>query len=215
MEDKEVMDLWRSYDRQLKEHLQLNRQNAEAITRLKVQSFLQSMRPGKIFAVVIGLGWVILVDVVLAGSFHYASWFFITSMGIQVLLSKIAIGVYLYQLIELNRTDVSEPILSTQQRIARLQSSTIWITRVLFLQLPVWTTFFWSQRFFDQNNRWLLALSVAMTVLFCWASIWLFVNIRFENRHKRWFRLLFRGQEWEPMLKAHELLEQVSEYRAL
>ncbi|WP_276482764.1 hypothetical protein [Paraflavitalea pollutisoli] len=215
MQDIEIMNLWRSYDQRLQESLQLNKRNAEEITKLKAQSLLGSMRPMKLFTIIVGVLWVVAVDVVLIGSFGKASWFFTVSMGIQVLLTKIAIGVYLYQLIELRQTDVSEPILATQSRIARLQSSTLWVTRLLFLQTPVWTTFFWSKAMFAHGNVWLLALPVVITLLFAWIAIWLFMNIRFENRDKRWFRFIFRGREWDPMLKAGELLEQVGEYQRL
>lgn len=213
MEDIEIMNLWRSYDQRLQESLQLNKRNAEEITKLKAQSFLGSMRPVKIFTLIVGILWVVLVDLVLIGSWGKASWFFTVSMGIQVLLTKVAIGVYLYQLYELRHTDIGEPILATQERIARLQSSTLWVTRLLFLQTPVWTTFFWSKGMFTHGNWFLLALPVVIALLFAWIGIWLFVNIRFENRDKRWFRFIFRGREWDPLLKASELLQQLGEYR--
>lgn len=215
MEDNEIMNLWRSYDQRLQESLQLNRKNAEDITQLKAQSFLGSMRPVKIFTIVVGILWVLLVDTILIGSFGKASWFFTISMGVQVILTKIAIGVYLYQLVELRQTSLSEPILATQERIARLQSSTLWVTRLLFLQTPVWTTFFWSKGLFAHGNPFLLALPVVIVLLFTGIAVWLFLNIRWENRHKRWFRFIFRGREWDPMLKASELLDQLGEYRRL
>ena len=213
MEDKDILSLWRSYDERLQESLVLNRKNAEEITRIKVQSFLSSMKPMKLLTIIVGLLWVCLVDTVLVASFHVASPFFYISMGIQVLLTKIAIGVYLYQLYLLNKADVSEPVLNTQERIAQLKSSTIWVTRLLFLQLPVWTTFFWSGSFFAEAAAWQIAIPVTITALFTWAAVWLFVHIRFENKDKKWFRLIFRGKEWDPMLKANELLKQVQEYK--
>lgn len=213
MEDIEIIKLWKSYDQRLQESLVLNRQHTEEITRLKAQSFLSSMRPIKVFTVLAGILWVALVDMVLVNNFRTLSSFFLVSMGIQVLLTKLAIGIYLYQLILLHQTDVSEPILATQERIARLQSSTIWVTRLLFLQLPVWTTFFLTWNTLVYAPIGLLILQVAITALFTWAAIWLFINIRYENRHKRWFRLLFRGREWDPMLKAMEVLGQISEYK--
>jgi hypothetical protein len=145
--------------------------------------------------------------------FFIASPFFLISMGIQVLLTKLAIVVYLYQLILLRQTDISEPILATQERIARLQSSTLWVTRLLFLQTPVWTTFFLSKKMFMTSNIWLILLPVVITAIFTYAAVWLFVNIKYENRHKKWFRLIFSGKEWDPMLKSLELLDQIGEYK--
>jgi len=44
-------------------------------------------------------------------------------------------------------------------------------------------------------------------------AIWLFFNIKYENRNKKWFQLIFSGKEWTPLMKSMELLEQVEEYK--
>src|SRR5690349_15354113 len=98
MEDTEIINLWRSYGQKLEESLELNRKNAEEITRLKVRSFLASMKPLKIFTIVVGIIWVGFVDLLIIKTFPVANWFFIVSAGMQVLLTKLAIIIYLYQL---------------------------------------------------------------------------------------------------------------------
>jgi hypothetical protein len=213
MEDIAMIDLWKSYDKKLEETLAFNRRNADAITHIKAGSFLASMKPIKVFTIVVGILWVAFIDIIIIGSFPAASPFFWVSLGIQSLLTKVAIGVYLYQLALIHQVDISGPILVTQQKIARLQSSTLWITRLLFLQTPIWTTFFWSKQLFATGNIFLLVLPVVIALLFTWAAIWLFINIRYKNKDKKWFRLIFRGREWDPMLKAQDMLEQIGEYR--
>ncbi|MBO9561522.1 MAG: hypothetical protein J7621_02065 [Niastella sp.] len=213
MEDKDIIALWRFYDDSLKQALVLNTKNAEEITKLKVQSFLASMKPIKVFTLIIGILWVGFIDMLLVNLYHVASPFFLISMGVQVLLTKLAIGVYVYQLVLLHGTDVSEPILATQERIARLISSTLWITRLLFLQFPVWTTFYLSMGMLKGSNWWQLVITLGITGVFTWIGVWFFVNIKYENRDKRWFQLIFRGREWTPVMKSRELLGQISEYR--
>lgn len=213
MEHKDIVTLWRFYDESLKESLALNTKNAEDITRLKVQSFLSSMKPKKIFTILVGIVWVGFIDLLLVKLFHIASPFFLVSMGIQVLLTKLAISVYLYQLILIDQTDISEPILATQERIARLKSSTLWVTRLLFLQFPVWTTFFLSKNMLVNANGWWLALQLVITAAFTYVGLWFFFNIKYENKDKKWFRLIFRGKEWDPVMKSMELLNQISEYK--
>ena len=51
------------------------------------------------------------------------------------------------------------------------------------------------------------------TVSFTFIAIWLFVNIKYENRNKKWFQLIFSGKEWIPLMKSMELLEQVDDYK--
>jgi len=38
-------------------------------------------------------------------------------------------------------------------------------------------------------------------------AIWLFFNIKYENKNKKWFQLIFNGKEWTPLMKSMELLE--------
>ncbi|NII29793.1 hypothetical protein HB364_32245 [Pseudoflavitalea sp. X16] len=212
MQDTEMMNLWKLYDRKLEENLSLNRQNAADITRLKVQSFLSSMTPWKIFTVILGIIWVGFIDVLIIGLFSVASPFFLVSAAAIALLNKLAIGIYLYQLILIHQADVNEPILATQEKIARLKSSTLWVARLLFLQLPFWTTFYLTVATFKHGNIALLILQVLITLAFTFLAVWLFRNIRYANRDKKWFRLIFSGREWDPVLKSMDLLGQVQEY---
>jgi hypothetical protein len=58
-----------------------------------------------------------------------------------------------------------------------------------------------------------MVVPVVLTVIFAVAAVWLFRNIRYENRHQPWFRLLFSGKEWEPIEKSLELIGQVKDYQ--
>jgi hypothetical protein len=209
MEDTALHALWQSYDARLATSLQLHRQNAAALTHMQARGLLASMRPIKVFAVLVGLLWVLAVDGLLVATFPHASVFFLVSMGLQSLLTKLAIGVYLYQLALIRQVDVSGPVRDTQARLARLQASTLAVTRILFLQLPLWTTFYLSLPMLAAAPPALLALQVACTVAFGYAAWWLFRNIRIENRDRRWFRWLFQGKEWTPMVKAMEMLAEL------
>lgn len=44
----------------------------------------------------LGLGWVVLVDAVLLRVWLWASWFFLVSAGLLVLLTQVVLGIYLY-----------------------------------------------------------------------------------------------------------------------
>ena len=212
MEDLEIINLWKSYDKKLDENLLLNRKNAEDITKIKVQSLLASMKPLKIFSILLGILWVGFVDVLIISS-HSANPFFLISAAIQVLLTKVAIVIYLYQLILIHRVDISEPVLAAQHKLARLKSSTLWVTRLLFLQLPVWTTFYLNKGVFVNGNIGVCILQTVVTVSFTVLAVWLFLNIKYENRDKKWFRLIFNGKEWTPVIRSMELLSQVEEYK--
>ena len=213
MEDIEIINLWKAYDKKLDGHLSLNQKNAEDITKMKVKSALSSMRPLKIFTILIGVAWVGFVDILIINLFDVANPFFLGSAIIQVLLTKLAIGIYLYQLILIQQVDTTEPILAAQEKIAKLKSSTLWVARLLFLQLPVWTTFYWNKSMLQNGNAFLYILQIIVTGSFAFAAIWLFRNIKYENHDKKWFELIFSGSEWKPVMKSLELLDQIKEYK--
>jgi hypothetical protein len=212
MEERDILALWKSYDQKLEENLLLNRKNTADITGMKVQSLLASMKPIKIFTLIVGVLWVLFVDTLIINLFYIASPFFLISAGIQVLLTKLAIGIYLYQLVLIHQVDVSEPIVATQSKLTRLQSSTLWVARLLFLQLPVWTTFYWNKSMLENGNIFLYIIQIVVTLAFTFLAVWLFWNIRYENRDKKWFRLIFDGSEWTPVIKSMELYREIEAF---
>jgi hypothetical protein len=213
MENTDILNLWKSYDKKLEESLILNRKNADEITKLKVQSLLKSMRPLKLFIIITGIIWVIFVDILIINFFHTASPFLLISALIHVLLTKLAIGIYLYQIILIYQVDISQPVLATQDKLVRLKSSTLWVARLSFLQLPVWTIFYWNKSMLENGNFWLYAIQFMVTVSFVVLSVWLFFNIKYENRNKKWFQLIISGMEWNPVIKSMELYREVEEFK--
>jgi len=213
MENTDIINLWKSYDKKLEENLVLNKKNAADITKLKVQSLLKSMRPIKLFIIITGIVWVIFVDVLIINFFHIASPFLLISAVIHVLLTKLAIGIYLYQVILIYQVDISEPVLATQNKLASLKSSTLWVARLSFLQLPIWTIFYWNKSMLENGNFWLYAIQFIVTVSLIVISVWLFFNIKYENRDKKWFQLIISGIEWNPVIKSMELYREVEEFK--
>ncbi len=212
MEDTEIINIWKTYDKKLEKSLLLNKQNTEELTKMKVQSSLTSITPLKIFGIVIGLIWVGFVDLLIISLFPVANPFFLASAIIQVICTKLAIGIYLYQLILIRQVNINAAVLTTQAKLARLRSSTIWVARISFLQLPVWTTFYWNKSMLENGNMGLYLLQAFVTLSFIFMAIWLFKNISYKNRDKKWFRLIFGGKEWDNVLRSIALLEQVESY---
>lgn len=213
MEEIEIINLWKAYDQKLSENLSFSKENAIEITKLKAQSLLSSMKPTKIFTILVGIIWVSFVNWLILTFYNVANPFFLISAAIQSLLSMLAIGAYIYQYILIQQIDVSEPIVKTQEKIATLKSSTLWVTRSLFLQLPVWTTFYWNKSMLENGNLFLLIFQGIITTVTIFAAIWLFLNIKYENKDKKWFKILFSGKEWDPLMASMEMLEQIKEYK--
>ena len=212
MENTDIINLWKAYDKKLENSLTLNKTMAQDITNIKIQSLLASMKPLKIFTLIIGVLWVILVDSLIINLFYVANRIFLISAAIQVILTKIAIGIYVYHLVLIKKIDINEPILATQSHLSQLKSSTLLVARILFLQLPVWTTFYWNESMLQNGNFVLFVFQAIVTLAFTGLAIWLFVNIKYENKDKKWFKLIFNGKEWTPILKAIELQKEIDRF---
>ena len=217
MEDIELINLWKSYDKKLEENLIVNKKNTEDIVKMKVESYLTSMKPLKYFTLIVGIVWVVIGSIIITNLFMFAfamvSKFFLISAALQLLLTAIAIVIYIYQLILMHQVDIDEPIVATQAHLARLKSSTLWVARILFLQLPVWTTFYLTESMFKNGQAIFYIVQVIVTLAFTYVALWLFFNIKYENKDKKWFRLIFEGKEWSPVMKSMDILNQVEEYR--
>lgn len=216
MNELELKKLWQTTSEKLEESFVVNRKNTEEITRITVHNFLGSIKPVKIFTLLVGIIWVGLGAIILSHIYLYAfseaNKFFLFSASIQVVLTAIALCIYIYQLIKIYEVEISDPILETQKKLAQLKIFTLWSSRILFLQLPVWTTFWWNETMLTDWNLWQWAMTVIVTILFTYVAIWLFFNIKYENRNKKWFQLIFNGKEWTPLMKSMALLEQVEDY---
>lgn len=217
MNENELKMLWQSSNEKLEGSLKVNQKNTDDITKLKVKNFLSSMKPIKIFTLIIGILWVAVLGFVIVNLFINAyekiSLFFLFSASIQVLLTAIAVGVYIYQLDLINKIDFSEPILTIQGKLSKLKLSTLNVTRILFLQLPVWTTFYWNEKMFANENLVLWIMQGIITLSLTYLAVWLYFNIKYENRNKKWFQWIFRGKEWQPILQSMVLLNQIEKYQ--
>lgn len=217
MNELELKKLWQTTNDTLEDCIVINKNNTDDITRIKVHNLLGTMKPIKIIILLVGILWVgfggISLGSIYLNSFSSTNKFFLFSASIQVGLTAMALLVYLYQLITIYQVDITDPILTTQEKLSNLKMSTLWITRILFLQLPVWTTFWWNETMLTDWGILQWAVILLFTISFTVMAIWLFFNIKYENRNKKWFQLIFSGKEWTPLMKSMELLEQVEDYK--
>lgn len=213
MENAEIINLWKSYNQKLEENLMFNKRNAEDITKLKVQSFLSPLKPLKGFIIVMGILWVVFLNVLIVKLFYVANPFFLISAIIIMLFNLLAIAIYIYQFMVIHQVDISESILQTQEKLSRLKSSTLWVTRLLFLQLPFWTTFYLNETMLENGNIWFIIIQLLVTLTMMFLGIWLFFNIKYDNKDKKWFHYLFNSLEWTPIIKSIELCREIEAFK--
>jgi hypothetical protein len=217
MNELELKTLWQTSNEKIEKNLFISQVNTIEISRLKIVNLLNSMKPVKLVTLIIGIFWVgigaFILSNIYLNAYSEANKYFLFSATIQVLLTAMALFIYIYQLIEINQIEIYEPVLKVQEKLARLRMATLWSAKILFLQLPVWTTFWWNETMFSNWNILQWAMTAIITLLFTIIAIWLFFNIKIENKNKTWFKMIFNGKEWTPLLKSIELLDNINEYK--
>lgn len=216
MNEIQLMELWQAANVKLENNISITRENIEDVTKMKVHTLLSSMKPVKVFAVITGILWVVFGIFVVAKFIMYEfdkiSHWFIFSAAFQILLTAIALLLYIYQTVHIYQANISDSIVKTQKKLATLTTTSLWIARILFLQLPFWTTFYWNKDMMENGNSVLWVFQIACTLSLTFISVWLFFNIKYENKDKKWFRFIFSKNEWDPVLKAIELNRQISAF---
>ena len=216
MEENNIKALWKTIGEGHDVNQFINNERTIQARREKVRSQLHSMKPVKIFTLVAGIIWIVagvfLLSDIYINSFREANKFFLFSATFQIGVTTVAAGIYMYQLVSIFTLDLAGSILHTQNRLARLRSSTLLSARILFLQLPAWTTFYLNTSMLSSANLVLMIIQFLATLAFTVAAIWLFFNIKYENRNKRWFRLIFNDKEWTPVLISMKLLEDIEDF---
>ena len=216
MEHSEIINLWKTYDEKLEKVLAINKQNTQELLRLKAKNLISEMRPYKSFTLFVGLVWVILGVTIVSNLFVNAldkiSWFFLISASLQLLLTAVATGIYIYQLIMINQINITESVVETQKKLSYLKGTTLWVTKILFLQLPLWTTFYLSSSMLMSGDIAYILINGIVTAVFTFAAIWLFININYQNKDKKWFKLIFDGKEWTPIMESIEFYKEIEGY---
>ena len=215
MNDTDLKYLWQTSNEQIAISQKSDKTSLDYLTKRNVSHFLSSMKPIKIFTLLVGLLWVFSIGYVLIkltiNAYDQVSLYFLYSAYFQVMLTAMAVIFYLIQLSTLYSIDFNNPVVILQKTLISLKASTLNVTRILILQLPFWTTFYWNESMFKNGTLPLFILQGAATISFTYLAIWLFFHLKIENADKWWFKLLLQGKEWEPLITSIVILNDMEE----
>jgi len=215
MNDTDLKYLWQIGNEQIAISQKSDKSSLDNLTKRNVSHFLSSMKPIKIFTLLVGLLWVLGIGYVLLkltiNAYDQVSLYFLYSAYFQVMLTAMAVILYIIQLSTLYSIDFNKPVVILQKTLIKLKASTLNVTKILILQLPFWTTFYWNESMFKNGTLPLFILQGAVTISFTYLSLWLFFHLKFENADKWWFKLLLQGKEWEPLITSINILNEMED----
>ena len=218
MEDIDLKNIWEASNQQMERarvlNLQswaVNKKTFEYLQKHKAQSKLHALSTFKKWLIALGVIWVLFLALLVVGD-HFKNFYFSTSVLILAFFNIFAVVVYIKQVILISRVNYEDSIIDTQEKLTSLQASTINVVRILFLQAPFYTTFFWTTEWMQTDIKfWLITFPISL--LFAGLSIWLYRNISLKNANKKWFRVLMGTREWTSIIEAKKYLEELEEYR--
>ncbi len=220
MEDFELQNIWKEYDRKLEESRILNMQSwalnmkcFETLQYQKATSKLKGLITFKIIAVILGIVWVLFLGLLIYHSLTYSKIFFVVSVSVIAVTTSAAIIVYLKHIVWIKEIDNSNTIIETQEKLAKLQSSTLHIVRILFLQTPFYTSWWFTPAMVTGGDKSFWLISFPVFILFCLATIWLYRNISIKNADKKWFKILFNTPEWTSVVKAMGFIKEIDDFK--
>lgn len=218
MEDIELKNIWDASNQQLEQARVLNLQSwvvstktFEYLQKHKAQSKLNGLSTFKKWMITLGIIWILFLVLLLAGD-HFKHVYFSVSVAILAAFNIYAVYAYIKQVMLINQINYESSIIDTQKKLTELQVSTISIVRILFLQAPFYSTFYWNTQWMQTDNKfWLISFPISLLILL--GSLWLYRNISFKNAGKKWFRILMGTREWKSIIDAKKYLEEIEEFK--
>jgi hypothetical protein len=217
MEETNFVLLWKEHYEKIDQALAINKQILKEVIGQKAQSALQSLSRFKARGIAVVIIYLILLGIALFFAIsHYspAANYFIVSIGIIFLINIKALSDYIKHLVWVNNIDYDGSITEIQQRLTKLQLSIFKHSRIMFLQLPFWTTFQLSNKWFPQDVGWgYLAFQVILTGSFTYMAYWLYKNQTIENADKKWVKTLIAGSGGKSVMKALEFYKELEKFK--
>jgi len=220
MDDIELKNIWKEYDRKIEETKLINMQSwalnfktFEYVQTEKAKSKLNSLSTLKKWMIFGGILWIAFLLFLVVNSLEISKIFFVISLLAIIIFNLFGIVVYIKQVLLINEIDNSENLIEVQQKTSKLQASTLQIARIMFAQSPFYTTFFWSPQMIASSWTAFFLISLPVTLLFVFASIWLYRNINYKNADKKWFKILFSSKEWTSVIKAIKFMNEIEDFK--
>jgi hypothetical protein len=212
-ENIEIINHWKSFDKKLEASLEINNNAAIEITKMKITSIVISMAPMKILGIIKGIVWAIILCATMFFFKEKTNLYFLISFGAIAFINVVAVSLYLRHLILIHQIDLNEPVIKTQENLSKMKSVILLNIRILFLQLPFWTIFYWNSNMLESSNTFLWLLQILFTLSFTVTALWFFFNINLRNKDKKWFKFMFNDKEWNGVFKAMELNNDIKEFK--
>lgn len=218
MEDSNLALLWKEHQKKIDQTLFINKQILNAVVRHNSEIALRSLVRFKTKGVISVVVYLALLGLLLFYAItHYSSSanYFIASFTVIFLINVKALCDYIKHSIWLKNIDYDNNITETQQRLNRLQLSIFQHTRFMFLQLPFWTTFYLSNKWFPHSvSLGYIIFQILFTGIFLYLSYFIYRNLTIQNANKNWVKIIINASGGKYVRKALDFYDEIEQFRA-
>jgi len=211
MENNELKAIWNAYDQKLDKVLSFNRELVYAMTKNKLNTTIGVMRAPKAGALLFGIPYTILLYFITFIGYQAGAFFVTMGFGIIALIMAGVIVGYCYQLHLISEISRAENIVIVQRKIADLKISSFNLARLAIIQLPFWSVCWVSMEALQDSPLLYGGANLIVFLGLSYLSYWLYTSLSMSSMDTKLSKLFFSGVEWQPILKASEILTQLEE----
>ena len=212
MENIELQNIWKSYDQKISSMLEINKDIAINLSKQKLDKQISRLYRPKWTAVLIGIPYtILLINITIIASIADA-YLIAIGFGIISLIMAILLGNYFYQLYLISEIRSSNEVLSTQQQLSKLRISSFNSLSFAVFQLPFWSMCWISIEALKESPLVYGGINLLVFLILGYISYWLFQKLSYNQKESKVRDFFLSGNEWEPILRSTEILEQIKEY---
>ncbi len=217
MENIELIDIWKAQNAKIEKTLAINELLLKEVTNNKVRSSLKSLTTLKTAGIVAFILYILLLSYLLVYAFaNYSSAlnYFIVSISVITVVNLKGLADYIKHLVWANNINYDGSVMDIQQQLSQLQLSIISHAKTMCIQIPFYTTFYLSNKWFPHEVGFgYIILQAAITGSFTLLAYWLFKNHKPENLNKKWFRNMIAGSGGKSVMKAMGFYKEMEAFR--
>lgn len=206
MEETNFVLLWKEHYDKIDRSLSINKRLLTETVNHKAESVLHSLLKFKTRGVITLVVYLLILGTLLfyaISNYSVAANYFIVSIGAIFLINLRALYDYIKHIVMINQIDYDGSITAIQRQLVKLQLSIFRHSRIMVLQIPFWTTFQLSSKWFPQSvGIGYIVFQVAITASFTWLALWLYKQQTIANADKKWIKSLLASSGAEKVSRA-------------
>lgn len=211
METVDIINLWKNQNALLERQLIVNKRLLNKMIRHEAGSALKGIRMTRWVGIFMGVLWCLFFGYIAIVSWLEGNVFFSCSVSINVMVTAIATGLYIYHLKLLDAVDISETVLEAQQQLIKLKESNLKTLGFLWVQLPVFSTWYMTTEWMQRSPLTFWGIQVPVVLLQAFIGVWLYRNLNYRNHDKKWFRWFVSKGEFASIEKAINFMKEIED----